>query len=33
MAIEWNKKLATGNSSIDNQHKELFHRFDTSRRL
>ena len=29
MAIEWNEKLATGNSNIDNQHKELFRRFDT----
>ena len=28
MAIEWNEKLATGNSNIDNQHKELFRRFD-----
>lgn len=29
MAIEWSEKLATGNSNIDNQHKELFRRFDT----
>jgi hemerythrin len=29
MAIEWNEKLATGNSNIDNQHKELFRRFDS----
>lgn len=29
MSIEWNEKLATGNSDIDNQHKELFRRFDT----
>jgi hemerythrin len=29
MAIEWNEKLATGNSNIDNQHKELFRRFET----
>ena len=29
MAIEWNEKLATGNSNIDNQHQELFRRFDT----
>ena len=29
MAIEWNEKLATGNSNIDDQHKELFCRFDT----
>lgn len=29
MAIEWNDRLATGNSDIDNQHKELFRRFDT----
>lgn len=29
MAIEWTEKLATGNSNIDNQHKELFLRFDT----
>jgi len=28
MAIEWNEKLATGNSNIDNQHQELFRRFD-----
>jgi len=29
MTIEWNEKLATGNSLIDNQHKELFARFDS----
>lgn len=29
MAIEWNEKLATGNSNIDNQHQELFRRFDS----
>ena len=29
MAVEWNEKLATGNSVIDNQHKELFARFDS----
>jgi len=29
MAIEWNKDLETGNSNIDNQHKELFRRFDS----
>ena len=29
MAIEWNEKLATGNHEIDNQHKELFLRFDS----
>lgn len=29
MAIEWNEKLATGNDNIDNQHKELFRRFDS----
>ena len=29
MATEWNEKLATGNSAIDNQHKELFLRFDS----
>lgn len=29
MAIEWNKNLETGNSNIDNQHKELFRRFDS----
>ena len=29
MAIEWNERLATGNSNIDNQHKELFLRFDS----
>lgn len=29
MAIEWNEKLKTGNSNIDNQHQELFRRFDS----
>lgn len=29
MALEWNEKLATGNNNIDNQHKELFRRFET----
>ena len=29
MAIEWNENLVTGNNDIDNQHKELFKRFDT----
>jgi hemerythrin len=29
MAIEWNEKLLTGNNNIDEQHKELFRRFDT----
>ena len=28
MATEWNKDLETGNINIDNQHKELFRRFD-----
>jgi hemerythrin len=28
MAITWSDKLATGNSNIDNQHQELFRRFD-----
>lgn len=28
MSIEWDNKLATGNSDIDDQHKELFKRFD-----
>lgn len=28
MAIEWIESLATGNTEIDNQHKELFRRFD-----
>jgi hemerythrin len=27
MEIAWNKSLATGNTEIDNQHKELFSRF------
>lgn len=29
MAIEWSENLATGNSVIDDQHKELFRRFDS----
>jgi hemerythrin len=29
MSIEWDESLATGNSSIDNQHKELFKRFES----
>jgi hemerythrin len=29
MATEWNKNLETGNINIDNQHKELFRRFDS----
>jgi hemerythrin len=29
MATEWNKALETGNADIDNQHKELFRRFDS----
>lgn len=28
MAIEWIESLATGNNDIDEQHKELFRRFD-----
>jgi hemerythrin len=28
MAIEWREELATGNVEIDNQHKELFRRFN-----
>ena len=28
MAIEWKANLATGNEEIDNQHKELFSRFN-----
>ncbi|RII25405.1 MAG: hemerythrin [Geobacter sp.] len=28
MAVEWSEKLATGNDDIDNQHKELFRRFN-----
>ena len=28
MSIEWSETLATGNSAIDSQHKELFARFD-----
>lgn len=28
MAIEWNEKLATGVVEIDEQHMELFRRFD-----
>ena len=27
MSIKWNENLETGNSEIDNQHKELFRRF------
>lgn len=29
MATEWNRDLETGNVNIDNQHKELFRRFDS----
>ena len=29
MATEWNKDLETGNITIDNQHRELFRRFDS----
>jgi hemerythrin len=29
MATEWNASLETGNINIDNQHKELFRRFDS----
>lgn len=29
MATEWNENLETGNINIDNQHKELFRRFDS----
>lgn len=29
MSIEWREDLATGNVEIDNQHKELFKRFNT----
>jgi hemerythrin len=29
MAIEWSDNLATGNTAIDNQHKELFKRVDS----
>lgn len=29
MSIEWSESLATGNGEIDNQHKELFSRFDS----
>lgn len=29
MAIEWSESLATGNSDIDDQHKELLRRFDS----
>ena len=29
MATEWNKDLETGNINIDNQHRELFRRFDS----
>lgn len=28
MFIVWNEELATGNNEIDNQHKELFRRFN-----
>ncbi len=28
MAVEWREELATGNRLIDDQHKELFKRFD-----
>lgn len=28
MLIEWNDDLATGNSEIDDQHRELFRRFN-----
>ena len=28
MAIEWRESLATGHEEIDNQHKELFKRFN-----
>lgn len=28
MTIEWNQELATGNAEIDNQHKEMFQRFN-----
>src|SRR5689334_13135894 len=28
MVIVWNEELATGNEVIDNQHKELFKRFN-----
>ncbi len=28
MVIVWKKELATGNEEIDNQHKELFRRFN-----
>jgi hemerythrin len=28
MVIHWNEELATGNEEIDNQHKELFRRFN-----
>lgn len=29
MPISWNNNLLTGVDQIDNQHKELFHRFDS----
>jgi hemerythrin len=29
MVIEWNDSLATGNTDIDSQHRELFSRFAT----
>ena len=28
MVIHWNEELATGNEEIDNQHKEMFKRFN-----
>lgn len=28
MTIEWKQELATGNEEIDNQHKEMFKKFD-----
>lgn len=28
MSVEWREALATGNVDIDNQHKELFRRFN-----
>jgi hemerythrin len=28
MAIQWSSELATGVTEIDNQHKEIFNRFD-----
>lgn len=29
MAITWNEKLSVGHDLIDDQHKELFNRYDT----